>query len=312
MIMDALLGRASSRFVFVTLLPNFALAIYVAGLLAAGAPQRSPSMDTVLVELNRMSWRDLAVFLLIVVVTAVAAHPLQTPLVQLLEGYWLPFPGGALLTDLAVRRHTAIWARLRAEEREFVDSSSPESYRRASSARFVLALYPDDDVKILPTSLGNALRAGEERAAARYGMNIAVVMPRIMSLLDAGERAWLSDRRTQLDTAVRLCVVSLLGVVLGLGLLVPTGHWLWVPFISFTMAWASYRGAVAAARSYCTQLASTIDLHHRDFWRALSLPVPATLYEERERASMVGSFLDGEDIDEDRARSIGWLDPPGS
>jgi len=307
--MEGLLGRASSRLIFVTLIPNAAYVLFVAAILASGAPGRDPKMSALLHVLGTLTWRDFAGLLFLIIVVGIAMHPIQRPLIQLLEGYWLSLPGGTWAADLATRRYVALYTQLRADERSNM-STDIAVHRKAASASDRLAWLPDDDIDLLPTSLGNTLRVGEDRAAARYGMDVAVVMPRLVPLLRSEMRERLTDRRNQLDAAARLCAISLLGVPVSIGLLLPTGHWLYVPLCAFAIAWLSYRGAVAAAKGYCEEMAAAVDLHHRDLWRALELPPPKNLLQEKRRSAQLSRFLAGEDLDDILAKSISWQEPP--
>lgn len=90
--------RIASRFVLVTLLPNFVFAGVVAVLVAAGAPRR-PSWDTFVAVLERASLTGVLLFLAVVVVVSVAVYPLNYSLVQLMEGHW-PTLTAPLLGDL--------------------------------------------------------------------------------------------------------------------------------------------------------------------------------------------------------------------
>jgi hypothetical protein len=305
--MDALLGRASSRFVFVTVLPTLVLGAFVAALLASGAPGHKPTLAHVVTWLTALTWRESVTLLFVVVVAAVALHPVQTPLIQLLEGYWLALPGGEAAAAAATKRYEHLFSKLKADENQQVHDIG--SSRRASSARYRLDWLPDHRTKLLPTSLGNALRAGEERATSRYGMEVMIVMPRLMPLLPPNQLEQLSDRRTQLDAAARLCVISLLCVVVSTGLLLPTGHWLFVPLIAFSVAWFCYRAAVAAARGYCVDMGAIMDLNHRGLWRALSLNPPPNLFAEKYHADALMAYLSGQNLTEADSRSIVWQDP---
>jgi hypothetical protein len=307
--MEGLIGRASSRFIFVTLFPNAVYVLFVAAILASGAPAHDPKMSAVMHTLAVLTWRDIASLLFLITVIGIAVHPFQQPIIQLLEGYWLPFPGGAWATDLATRRYVSLYAQLRADERNNT-SSDVRKYRKAASASERLTWLPDDDVDLLPTSLGNTLRVGEDRATARYGMDAAVVMPRLVPLMRPEVRERLADRRNQLDAAARLCAMSLLGIPVSVGLLLPTGHWLFVPLCALSVAWLAYRGAVSAAKGYCTEMAAAVDLHHRDLWRALEIPPPPSLFQEKRRSADLNRYLAGEDLDETLAKSIKWQREP--
>lgn len=308
--MDALLGRASSRFLFVTVLPTVLLVAVVGFLLAAGAPTHPPSYTAALGAFHHASLRDVVGLATLVAVLAVALHPLQTPLIQLLEGYWLRLPMGEDLFEFGVQRHRENWSQSRNLMKAYARDRHSVPYGAVSAARFASDWMPSNPQHLLPTTLGNTLRAGEERAGSRYGMRTDIVVPRLMPLLDERHRDRLADGRNQLDAAARLCVVSLMSVAASLLLLVPTVSWLYVPLLMFFLAWGAYRSAIAAARTYCTNLAAAVDLHHLELWRALALPRPETLRDEQIRAELLSKFLAGEGIPPDEAEEIRWFTPP--
>lgn len=304
--MDALIGRASSRFLFVTVLPTLLLVAVVGFLLAAGAPGQAPSYTAAMELFHSLTARDLVGLSVLVALLSVALHPLQTPLIQLLEGYWLRLPMGEQLFAHGVQRHKQVWSKNRQLMASYSRGQQSVPYRAASAARFAADWMPEDPQHLLPTTLGNTLRAGEERAGSRYGMQINVVVPRLMPLLDEQHRDRLADGRNQLDAAARLCAVCLVGVAASLLLLLPTVSWLGVPLLLFLLAWGAYQSAVAAARTYCNNLAAAVDLHHLSLWKALALPLPENLNEEKERAMLLSKFLAGEGVPPDAAARMRW------
>jgi hypothetical protein len=86
--LDTLTSRLGTRFLVVTVVPNALLIAYIGFLLAAGAPARSPSAARALAVLGGLTTRQIIAILLGLLILSVATHPLQTPLIQLFEGYW--------------------------------------------------------------------------------------------------------------------------------------------------------------------------------------------------------------------------------
>jgi hypothetical protein len=61
--------------------------------------------------------------------------------------------------------------------------------------------YPNKD-RLLPTALGNILRAGEDITTDRYGLDAVVVWPRLYPLLPKELKSILNDLRNQLDFSI--------------------------------------------------------------------------------------------------------------
>jgi hypothetical protein len=274
--MDSLTSRLGTRFLVVTVIPNILLLGYIGFLLAAGAPARPPSLMRAIKALDGLSVREIIAVLLLVLVVSVATHPLQVPLIQLMEGYWERLPCGFA----AKRRLTA---RFREELRRSTDDQRDQSWERQ--------WLPEEEKDLLPTVLGNTLTAGERRAGERYGLELENAWARLHPLLSAASLAELQDQRNQLDAAARLCLVTGLATVVSLCLLLWHGSWLFLPVVTYVLCWACYRGAVAAARGYSNSLAAAVDLHHLQIFDALELDRPRDLAEEYDRNTKTVNFL---------------------
>jgi hypothetical protein len=306
--MDGLTSRIGNRFLMVTLFPNALLAGFVAFLLAAGAPDRRPSFSQAVAALNNGSFRDVVTLSIVIVIGSLALHPLQYPLIQIVEGYWHSLPFGAVAAQSSINRRTQEWDYLRATAKRNPDESS-ESYQAVIAAQHKLIWLPRRKEHLLPTTLGNVLRVGEARAAERYNLDIVLTLPRIFPLMSPEMRGQLNDRRNQLDASVRVSVVSLCATVISIVLLFQFDVWLFVPVGCYAVAWASYRASVAAAQGYCSDLAAAVDLYHLDMRDALHLERPANLLDELARNTLLSAALRGADLAEDEAEEIRYLPP---
>jgi len=282
---DALTNRLGTRFLVVTVVPNVLLIAYVGLLLAAGAPTHSPSLARALKVLDGITLPQAIVILLALLIISVATQPLQTPLIQLVEGYWQGLPFGAALANRFTNRfrRELRWVQQEMEraeegskEKEW-DWAAEQSYNEARQRQTWL---PPIEEFLLPTALGNTLTIGEIRAGERYGLKLDVAMPRLTPLMSSGTLDELRDRRNQLDAAARLCVAAGLATAVGVGLLVWHENWLFLPVVTYLLCWMCYRAAVAAARAFSVSLAAAIDLHHLQLFDALQLERPASLVEE--------------------------------
>ncbi|MFJ8162419.1 hypothetical protein ACIRBY_16000 [Streptomyces sp. NPDC096136] len=271
----------ASRFALVGYLPTYAALAYLGALLAARAPGGGIEVSLALSRLHRSSGAALAALALGALLVAVLLHPLQAPLVQLLEGYWprpaRPAARCAVKLQERARRRTA-----RASRAVAARPTEAEEQRILAAAWQLARSYPPSPVPLLPTALGNTLRAGEATAGAAYGADAVVWWPRLYPLLGDRVRAVVDDRRDQLDLACRLSVTAAATGVLSVPLVLGgDGWWPASPAAFLLAAWVAYRAAVAAARGYAEALSAAFDLHRLDLVTALHLPPPADSDAER-------------------------------
>jgi len=280
------------RFNVVSLLPAGALALFVFGLLASGAPDHAPDIHRLSKRVASLdAWQASAAFLALIAF-ALVIQPLQLSLVRLLEGYW----GGSQLGRLVAA--PGLWLagrRRRALERMTMLPAGTEPSPRqaeamvAATRRLERSFPPKDE--LMPTQLGNVLRAAEDRAGGRYGLLTVVTWPRLYPLLPEKTAAIVDDQRDQLDLAARFCAVCLLGAAVSLGLLATHGVWLVVPAVAVVLAWICYRAAIAAALQYAVGLETAYDLHRVELLRALHLRLPTDYESERTTNEALSTFL---------------------
>lgn len=315
----SLIGAAAQfgpRFNVVSFLPNAALLGLVLVLVASGAPSEAPNLDDLQEALK--GWSPLAVAgtLFGVVVLSLLLHPFQLALVRLLEGYWASSPPGRPLAAIGIELHRRRYERLKsAYSRAFDESSSVpdepptaewtpdvgvaedpdrlltlarwrEARHRAARADTVvhdvldrMNDYPTRD-RLLPTRLGNALRAGEDEAGDRYDLATNTMFRRLYPVLPDRFGRLIDDARDQLDMTTKLCVTLLVATVVSAALLATHLRWLLLPAGTALLAWVAYRAAVRTARTYGDTLSLAFDLYRFDMLKALHYPLPANPAQE--------------------------------
>lgn len=315
----SLIGTAAHlghRFNVVSFLPNAALVGLVFVLIASGAPSDAPSVDNLRETLK--GWSPLAITgaLLGIVILSLLLHPFQLAVVRLLEGYWGSSAPGRPLAAIGIERQRRRLERLRSRYSHAFDESLsvPEQPPTADSMRNegahdpeglltlarwrearhraaradtmwrdaldrMNAYYPARD-RLLPTRLGNVLRAGEDEAGDRYGLATNTMFRRLYPGLPDRFGSLIDDARDQLDTAARLCVTLLVATVVSAALLVTHVRWLALPAGTALLAWVAYRAAVRTARIYGETLGLAFDLHRFDMLKALHYPLPANPTQE--------------------------------
>lgn len=312
--MEALASRLGTRFLVVTVVPNALLIAYVGLLLAAGAPARSPSLARALKVLDGLTIRQVVALLLGLLIISIATHPLQTPLIQLVEGYWWGLPFGSAIAIHATERFrqelTSVRNELQAsetEESEETEQSEWAATRSIAHARNRQYWLPTREYNLLPTALGNTLSTGEIRAGDRYGLETVFAMPRLAPLLSPPSLAELRDRRNQMDAAVRLCAAAAIATVVGIVLLLRYGPWLFLALATYLLCWMCYRAAVAGARGFCNSLAAAVDLHHLRLFDALQLERPPNLEEEFTLNATLAMLFRGDDLDPEAQANLRYI-----
>jgi hypothetical protein len=223
--------------------------------------------------------------LAVVAGSAVLAERLTAPFLRVLEGYW---PGGrprwlwnALVGRARARRRALRdrWGELRKLEQP---TAQQRSHEGALAAR--LHAVPPEDL-LMPTALGNVLRAAELRPSRRYGLDAVVTWPRLWLLLPETSREEVSASRARLDGAGR-GVLWLLATAAWGGLV-----W-WIAPVAIAAALAVHRGGVLpAAQVYGDLVEATYDLHRTTLYDALRLPRPAGPASEPEAGRALTAYL---------------------
>jgi hypothetical protein len=299
------------RFNLVSFFPTTLLVLFVLAIVASGPPFRDPDLANILSSVGKLKASQLVVVSVFVLAFSFIAYPFQLSLVRLLEGYWGASSArsslGALgielnrrrrerlyfdlyFADLPVPSHvTRVAGRiLQGEDRAWREKAYRERQRQRADEQ--LDSFPSEEL-LLPTRLGNALRAAEDLAGQRYGLDTLTMWPRLYAYLSERMEDVLADLRDQLDIAARLCAVLVAATLVSVALLAVHGWWLLVPVVTALLAWVAYRAAVRAAISYGEQLYVAFDLHRFDMLRGLHLPLPPTPAEELEHNRALSDFF---------------------
>lgn len=280
-----------ARFFLVAFLPALSIALLIVGLDASGAPEASPSWNKLVNALNEFDAAKWIGLVFVVLVASMASMPLQDALVRVLEGYW-----GRLLLSSWIGQPCLRRQRKRREALLSVIESIPVDAKPAelaavdSAARRLSKYYPAEE-RLLPTSLGNALRAAEDLAISRYGLDAVVVWPRLYPFIGARLGGLVDGARNQLDVSARLVPTFLACALIAVGYLFAHGYWLLMPLGFLVMAAFSYRAAVEAAAAFGVTMNAALDLHRFDMLNGLHLPMPADLDAERSTNEAVSAFL---------------------
>ncbi|MFC8304383.1 hypothetical protein ACFUCV_11940 [Specibacter sp. NPDC057265] len=280
-----------SRLQVIGLLPTILAVSVVAFLIAADAPEKNLSWLSIQATVVSIGGAGALVISAVSVAIAVSLQPLQFRLVQLMEGYWPAwFP--EFLFRLGVwfelRRRDRIRGRIASVPSRNSDAARIAANERSQNAESqIRQRFPAED-RLLPTALGNALRASEDSVGQRYGLESVIIWPRLFHLLPERVRAGMDDEVTQLDVSVRLAVTwTLAGIVSFLWLirdpaaLLEHPLWLAVMIGTLLLARLSYQSAVESAIAQGVDLEVAIDLYRARVIDAMRLHPTVSLDEER-------------------------------
>ena len=308
---DATLGTTASvgrYFATVSVLPSVLFVAWLFILGATGAWTGTPDVGRVPSVVAGLGLTGALGLIAASLAVALALHPVQFLLVQMMEGYW--GTSRAARTARLARSRVHVRTLLRSEQLQFdaakqrrahgidptsiEDVLSPEGLQNTPGrARLVLETaialetgstlrgsYPDKVGEVMPTRLGNALRRYESRAGAGYGLSILDHAPGLVMVAKPEHVQYLNDQRSSLDLAVRMSAMSVLAAAITVVTMVPHGAWLSVALVPYTVAWLCYRGSVTVAVEYGRALVAFTDLNRFRLYEELRLGVPATPSEE--------------------------------
>jgi hypothetical protein len=271
------------RAILVNIVPAALLTLVTVALIGSGAPD-DPQLSELLKTLEGLKDGSTLVLLgVVVLVVSMIMQPLQIAVVQVLEGYWAA-PPVARIRSAVARKAIGVGVEVQRRRLGSLRATLTAELTEPERARLEeeLASYPEL-TKLMPTRLGNVLKAGEQRAGGRYGLDADVTFPHLYPFLRQPLQTAWDDYTDQLDSAAHLFVTFSLATLLSAGLLLPhgwDGWWLLAPAAFAALAWLSYRSTIAAARYQTKLLAAAFDLHRFELVAAMRMRLPKDAHEE--------------------------------
>lgn len=221
-----------------------------------------------------------------VMLSAAVVRQLRFPTLRVLEGYWprvLDRLRGWLKARVAARleRQQAEFQQLAGKGVDRLDDPQLGEYLRLDLA---LMQAPADPRYLMPTRLGNLLRAAEMAPRDRYGLDGVICWPRLWLLLPENVRNELTRARDGLDAAAELWLWGLLFLTLG-------GWSPWPVAAGLILSLYAYRQALRAAEVYAALIQSAYDLHRFALYHALHWPRPANPAQEHAAGEALTQYL---------------------
>lgn len=250
------------------------------------------------IQADEKAWQVLGVLLLSMIFTALL-YNLNNRVVNLLEGYPLmtSILGGLLLARHA-KEVSTIDRKLLAAHAVLSDSSINTNetlllqirarYRELISSR---NRFPYKTEYLLPTRLGNIIRAFETYPEMQYGMGGVTLWPALTGVLDDMTRGQIEEARTAFGFTVNSTVICAIGALYGAGLslyLVVNGltdaveMTLSATFVFLLLTVLAYRATVPTAAAWGEYVKRAFDTFREPLLKKYGINrLPNDIYEER-------------------------------
>ena len=234
----------------------------------------------------------LAVSLAGIALSGAVVNRLTPTALRFLEGYW-PAPLGRAERCFRARqqhRRTRYDDRFQQHAPSIANGSASAQVRREyAAADRGLRLFPSepaptDPERLMPTRLGNILRAAETRPLDKYGLDPVKCWPRLWLVLPDETKKTLNEARAVLDATATVWIWGVLSLVWSpwawwiapAGICVSTGAYLWL---------------LGQAVTFGELVESAFDIHRRQLYEALRWPLPANPATERAAGLAVTAYL---------------------
>lgn len=225
------------------------------------------------------------------VASSAILQQLQLPLLRLWEGYWPRW-----LSGLRESRIESFKARLKPKQARWqtlkkqIDERGLTSLRQCERQEYsildreIVLRTPPDEGDLMPTVLGNVLRAAEDAPRHRYGLDTVTVWPHLWLVLPKETQETIAEVRENLNTATRLAGWGLLAFIWLM--------WAWWAFIpAALLILASRLRALAAAEVYGDLLRAAFDLHRFALYEAVRWPLPTDTTTEVQHGVQLTNYL---------------------
>jgi hypothetical protein len=167
-----------------------------------------------------------------------------------------------------------------------------QDYVKACQARYSESLseiqsrypYCEGPMGVRPTRLGNIMAAAWSYPYTRYGIDAALMWPRVQRLISADYLRVVEDARISYDFTVAMAFLAFLHAVLWLSvLLVQNLLWQWIllPVMGVLAAVLLYLAAIEAARTLGAYVRTCFDLFRFPLLQELRMKRPVSLFAER-------------------------------
>jgi hypothetical protein len=210
------------------------------------------------------------------------------PVLRFLEGHWPAWLG--FLRRRLVLKQTARLDKLEDEWKKLADgvevgSASAEERDAYNLLDGRLRRVPTVRESVMPTRVGNVLRAAESRPYEKYGLDAVKCWPQLWLVLPDVARQELTSARASLDAAAAACLWGLLFLV--------WSTWtLWAIPVGLAVTLAAYFVWVPdRAEVFADLVEAAFDLYRPALYAALRWPLPSDPADERKLGALLTEYL---------------------
>lgn len=140
--------------------------------------------------------------------------------------------------------------------------------------------------ELMPTSLGNLLRAAERKPLEKYGLDPIICWSRLWLILPDSVKAELQAARADLDAAARIWFWS----ILLLGWTILGALWI-IPLGILSAYFAYYHWAISAATTYGELIEATFDVYRHLLYNSIRWQLPDDPNVERRVGKELTAYL---------------------
>jgi hypothetical protein len=280
------LNNTVLKYVYAWLLPSIFTVVCFAVLVAPLVGLRWQSSGEIsLIE----ALLGTAIFAVVVLALSTTFGLLSVPIYRIVEGYTLP----DVIANPLRRRQLRRWRRLKRVANARTRGVET-SRRRLAGER--LEMYPTAAADIMPTTLGNALRALESYADHHYNFDSQRLWYELVSMGPATIRQDIDDARAPIDIFISF-MAHLLLLALVCVALVPffpseVVQLLGIAVASIGLSAGAYAAAVRNVREYGDTVQALVNTARLRLVEAMGFTLPATADDEIAMWSDLSRFVD--------------------
>lgn len=268
-------GKLADRLAVVLLSPAFAFWALGGAAWVWVRPQAADHAVSRLATLSGLAQGALLLGVLLVVAASGVVVQRAAPVVlRLLEGYW-----PAALRSMVAGRYRGklaaddeVWQELYSRWEDGKATDTEEIRLLAAERR--LGRLPSRPEQVMPTRLGNVLRAAESRPYDWYGLDAVLCWPRLWLVLPDPVKTEVAGAQADLQAAVTWWAWAALTAVW-------TVFTPWALLVALAGCLLSYAAVVGAAMGFGDLVNAAFDVHRGLLYDALGRPRPSDQGSER-------------------------------